>query len=50
MIELKKRYKLKLKEAKKLREKIGDPIAFGRSIIEIPEDQVLKEYKGYKYV
>ena len=50
---LKKRFKEKLKQAKKLREKFGDPIALGRSIIEIPEDKandVLSEYKGYKYV
>lgn len=52
MSALKKRFKEKLKEAKRLRGN-EDPIALGRSIIEIPEDKAektLSEYKGYKYV
>lgn len=50
---LKEKFKEKLEGAKKLREKLGDPIALGRSIIEIPEDkadQKLDEVKGFKYV
>lgn len=53
MSTLKKRFKQKLDLAKKLREKVGDSVALGRSIIEIPEDKandVLSEHKGYKYV
>lgn len=53
MSTLKKRFKQKLEHAKRLREKLGDPIALGRSIIEISEDKandVLSEHKGYKYV
>ncbi|MGA2464623.1 MAG: hypothetical protein ABSH06_09755 [Thermodesulfobacteriota bacterium] len=53
MSALKKRFKEKLKEAKKLREKVGDPIALGKSLIEISEDeadQKLSTFKGYKYV
>ncbi len=53
MAALKEKFKLKLEQAKKLREKIGDPITLGRSIIEIPEDkaeQKLDEVKGFKYV
>jgi hypothetical protein len=53
MTALKKRYKEKLEQAKELRKKLGDPIALGRTIIEIPEDkanEVLSEHKGYKYV
>lgn len=53
MATLKKRFKQKLGQAKILREKVGDPIALGRSIIEIPEDkadEILSQHKGYKYV
>jgi hypothetical protein len=50
---LKKRFREKVEKAKRLREEIGDPIALGRSIIEIPEeksDQLISQHKGYKYV
>jgi hypothetical protein len=53
MSTLKKRFKQKLEQAKRIREKVGDPVALGRSIVEIPEDkanEVLSEHKGYKYV
>jgi hypothetical protein len=53
MAALKKRYKEKLEQAKKLRKKFGDPIALGKSLIEISEDeadQKLSTFKGYKYV
>ena len=53
MSTLKKRFKEKVERAKKLREKVGDPIVLGRSIIEIPEeeaDRKLGNFKGYKYV
>lgn len=53
MVALKKRFKEKLDVAKKLREKVGGPIALGNSIIEIPEDEAdkkLSNFKGYRYV
>ena len=53
MSTLKRRFKDKLEQAKRLREKVGDPVALGRSIIEISEeeaDRKLSNFKGYKYV
>lgn len=50
---LKKRFKQKLEQAKRIKEKVGDPIALGKSLIEFSEneaDQKLSTFKGYKYV
>lgn len=50
---LREKFREKLERAKMLRKKLGDPIALGRSIIEIPEDEAdktLDEIKGFKYV
>jgi len=50
---LREKLREKLERSKMLRKKLGDPIALGRSIIEIPEDkadQYMDEVKGFKYI